>query len=298
VVAHPAEKKAETLRKPRLEATRISSRRRERIDRAIAAFFSSIAFKIENGIIREGDPEWRIGRVLEELDEESRIEKFEQASGISRYIRDRLEGKTPAFLGNDDLELAELILSDIQRSDWLFAHYGALRELKRRYETFAFGNKVSRTLDDSFSDRTTASLLEEIFDGSSSKFAAFVNKEFVANQFIDSPPLPHEAPALWKSDRQKDETPPAFIKRVYGEWERKGLTKNLIRKLDPPLYRALYNWTARGNEMPADLDLPSLQEQNDRTVADIVLRVDSPAMAVVREGRRIESALRRRLQEK
>ncbi len=299
MVPHPAQKATKGLGESTQAATRPVSQRLRLIKRRIESFFRTIDLYLENGIIKEGDPEWRIKRILEEKDEESRIDKFEQASHIARYIRDRLSGRNPPFAGDENLELAELVLSDFRRSDWLIAHYGELEELRNRYVAFVKGVKGGpRKNAESRSDRSTADLIEEIFDVKSDFFAAFIGREFVANQFEEVLPLPRTAPAAWKSEKQKGETPAAFIRRVYGEWEGKGLTKNLIRQLDPALYRALYNWTSRGNEMPPDFDLPSLQEQNDRTVAEIVLGRDSPAMAVVREGRRIESVLRRRFQER
>lgn len=76
--------------------------------------------------------------------------------------------------------------------------------------------------------------------------------------------LPPEAPEKYQGLRGP-ETPPAFVQRVYGEWLGHGLTRAHIRKLDPKLYDAINNWLSRpGNEWPADVDLPTLKELNDR----------------------------------
>ncbi len=79
---------------------------------------------------------------------------------------------------------------------------------------------------------------------------------------------PDVAPATWATDKQPVDTPPAFIQRHYEPWLGKGLARPDIKRLDPQLYVALSNWL-RNNEMPADLDLPTLKEKNDRWVAKI-----------------------------
>jgi hypothetical protein len=89
-----------------------------------------------------------------------------------------------------------------------------------------------------------------------------------ATALEQSDQLPTTAPALWASDKQRGDTPPEFIKRHYGPWLGKGLTRPDVKRLDPQLYTALSNWL-RHNEIPADLDLPTLKEKNDRWVAKI-----------------------------
>jgi len=74
-------------------------------------------------------------------------------------------------------------------------------------------------------------------------------------QKTDAVPLPKTAPALWKADKQKGDTPPEFIRRHYDPWI-PGITRADIYRLDRPLYRALYSWLDR-NKMPEDLDLPT-----------------------------------------
>lgn len=105
-------------------------------------------------------------------------------------------------------------------------------------------------------------------------------------------PLPDQAPATWKADKQPGETPPDFIRRVYAPWLGHGLTRADIKRFDEPLYRSLYKWLSNPrNEMPDDLDLPTLPQQNDRFVANL----DTPAHEAIREGRRLEGVLRRRV---
>lgn len=81
---------------------------------------------------------------------------------------------------------------------------------------------------------------------------------------VESPPLPTEAPEKYQGLRGP-ETPPAFVQRVYGEWLGHGLTRAHVRKLDAKLYEGINNWLSRpGNQWPAEVDLPTLKEQNDR----------------------------------
>ncbi len=77
--------------------------------------------------------------------------------------------------------------------------------------------------------------------------------------------VPESAPAFWKLDKQRDETPPDFVKRHYGSLLRAdatGLTRAHIRRLDPSLYMALANWL-RNHELPADCPLPLISERVD-----------------------------------
>ncbi len=79
--------------------------------------------------------------------------------------------------------------------------------------------------------------------------------------------LPIEAPETFQGLRGP-ETPPEFVKRVYGPWLGQGLTRADIRKLDPKLSVAITNWLSRpGNEWPADVDLPTKAEQNERLLS-------------------------------
>lgn len=83
----------------------------------------------------------------------------------------------------------------------------------------------------------------------------------------DSVPLPTKAPETYQGLRGP-ETPPEFVKRVYGPWLGQGLTRADIRKLDPKLSVAITNWLSRpGNAWPADVDLPTKAEQNERLLS-------------------------------
>lgn len=110
------------------------------------------------------------------------------------------------------------------------------------------------------------------------------------------PALPDTAPALWKSDKQSGETPPDFIQRVYAPWLGHGLTRAHIKQLDEPLYRSLYKWLSNPrNEMPEDLDLPTLAQQNDRTLARLEAG-EAVGEFTMREMGRIRSAMQRRVE--
>ncbi len=74
--------------------------------------------------------------------------------------------------------------------------------------------------------------------------------------------LPKVAPAIWKTDKQPDDTPVTFIKRHYGAFLRAdatGLTRPDLRRLDYSLYMGLSNWL-RNNELPEDCPLPVKSE--------------------------------------
>lgn len=103
--------------------------------------------------------------------------------------------------------------------------------------------------------------------------------------------IPETAPALWASDKQPSVSPPEFIKRHYEPWLGKGLARPDIKRLDPQLYVALSNWL-RKNEMPADLDLPTLKERNDRWVSKV--GEGGEAEAALREARRLVRTAERR----
>lgn len=76
--------------------------------------------------------------------------------------------------------------------------------------------------------------------------------------------LPVQAPEIYGGLRGP-ETPPEFVKRVYAPWLGQGLDRAHIKHLDPKLYTAIDNWTRKpGNEWPADVDLPTRAEQNQR----------------------------------
>ncbi|WP_426030922.1 hypothetical protein [Caulobacter sp. DWP3-1-3b2] len=103
--------------------------------------------------------------------------------------------------------------------------------------------------------------------------------------------LPSNAPALWISEKKPGDSPPAFIKRHYAPWLGKGLARPDIKRLDPQLYVALNNWL-RNNEMPADLDLPTLKEKNDRWAERVLPGGDLAADA--EQVLRVNAALRMR----
>lgn len=100
------------------------------------------------------------------------------------------------------------------------------------------------------------------------------------------PDLPTLAPVLW-ADRNPGEHAGDFTRRVYGPWLGKGMTRNLLRKLDNPLFQALYR--AYGSDLPDDLPLPTKKDENDRWVA----RVEEEGLAaVIPEGASPEFVLK------
>lgn len=110
--------------------------------------------------------------------------------------------------------------------------------------------------------------------------------------------LPSSAPALWKAAKLPTDTPPQFIKRVYGEWLGKGLDRPTVRRLDPSLGQALDNWL-RKNDMPPDVDLPKAKERNAREIEQLRAASgtgdikDVLGSFTLREARRIDANIRR-----
>ncbi|RYM05720.1 hypothetical protein [Sphingobium cupriresistens] len=81
------------------------------------------------------------------------------------------------------------------------------------------------------------------------------------------PPFPAEAPIRWK-DRVPGETAPDFARRVYGPYGlAEGIPKRALRNLDAALVNELNTWVREGNEMPADVQLLTKGEENDRLLS-------------------------------
>lgn len=74
---------------------------------------------------------------------------------------------------------------------------------------------------------------------------------------LDVPPLPDQAPLRWKH-REKDETPPEFIRRIYGPWlgedvpSSRRLPRSRLSVLDNALYKALRDFERGGVALPED----------------------------------------------
>ena len=124
--------------------------------------------------------------------------------------------------------------------------------------------------------------------------------ESLEEKYSTDRPIPIDAPVIWneaeakslgRPGRIENESPPNFIKRVYGDWIGKGLTRPAIRQLDPKLYQALATWTRRHGEL--DFELPSKSDDVNRW-ADAVST--ETASAEMRELARRSAILRRRLQ--
>ena len=104
--------------------------------------------------------------------------------------------------------------------------------------------------------------------------------------------VPAEAPARWLERKDKSETPIAFIKRIYGPWLGQGISLD-IKKLDRSLYLAISKWIYLHEPSPADLDLPTKEQNNSRrlhAVGKISLQLPEDA----REIRRLYELARRR----
>lgn len=167
--------------------------------------------------------------------------------------------------------------------------------------------------DDSLSSPSTVQRLErltayarEYGDAAAKDYARLIFPEWEIPSSGQAAPieahhttLPTEAPEIYQGLRGP-ETPPAFVKRVYGPWLGQGLDRAHIRHLDPTLSTAINNWLSRpGNEWPADVDLPTRGEQNRRMVEQ--LRAEAPDGRIgkvigdftAREAQRVRSAARK-----
>lgn len=81
------------------------------------------------------------------------------------------------------------------------------------------------------------------------------------------PPLPAVAPVAWK-DREADDTPATFLRRVYGPWIGR-ISKQDIRKIDGTFITNLNIWLRSGNELPEDLPLLKVKDENDKLLAKL-----------------------------
>jgi hypothetical protein len=103
--------------------------------------------------------------------------------------------------------------------------------------------------------------------------------------------LPAQPPTLWRDRRDKDETPPDFIRREYAAWLGQGLTRAHLR-IDMGLYDSLKHWL-REHKMPADIDLPTKSSMIDRELAKAE-RLSIEHSPEQRQKLRLREAARRR----
>jgi len=81
----------------------------------------------------------------------------------------------------------------------------------------------------------------------------------------------NQAPESWQHrDLNRRENPTQFVRRVYAPYIGHGLTRPLMRQLDPHLYRALTVWEVRH---PADrmVELPTLSQLIDDKIRALAL---------------------------
>lgn len=119
-----------------------------------------------------------------------------------------------------------------------------------------------RMRDEELSKGAVLENIAEIFQNATE---AETQALFLAWQVMTSEPLPEEPPELF-ADRpaqgSKREHVLDFIKRVYGPFLGRGLSKSDLRKLDPQLYRAYWNFVSRNGE-PEGLILPGKPAKQD-----------------------------------
>jgi hypothetical protein len=77
-------------------------------------------------------------------------------------------------------------------------------------------------------------------------------------------PTSHK-PMKWLERTNRTESAVDFIQREYaGAIADKSITRADIRRLDPPLYTALYAWISKHGDLPKGFDLPKLADANQR----------------------------------
>jgi hypothetical protein len=103
----------------------------------------------------------------------------------------------------------------------------------------------------------------------------------------DASLVPQAPPALWTFDRQKDESPPEFIMRVYAPWMSQGLTMADIRRLDDPLVQAYYRHNRNGLPIPEGFSMARGE------VGPRHRKTDNPEQAAARSYWRAKQAERR-----
>ena len=126
----------------------------------------------------------------------------------------------------------------------------------------------------------------------------FIAEVFAKAIHAETPSIHVTAPSLWMDRSDRKETPPDFIKRVYAQRLGNGLTQAHILHLDKKLYFAFHKWL-RSNPMPADLDLPTRKQVNDRKLQELGVTPENPSVPPdvapdLRERMRLNNVAHRR----
>lgn len=104
-------------------------------------------------------------------------------------------------------------------------------------------------------------------------------QEWARRTVLSAAPIPGPG-ELWRNRRDRHETPPEFIDRVYGPQARLRLAMSDLRRLDKDLYRAFYNWRrARGGA--AQVLLPTKKQKNDALLALVEQSGDFDALSAL-----------------
>jgi len=138
------------------------------------------------------------------------------------------------------------------------------RSLQGVFEKLETPEGAQETLLDELADRLLSN--DPTAARSSSSWAERVGRGEVSE--VGAVVLPETAPAIWKQDKQKGDTPPDFIKRHYGpegldvlRADGTGLKRNDLKAMDSTLYTALANWLKlKKNALPDDCPLPTKSE--------------------------------------
>lgn len=114
--------------------------------------------------------------------------------------------------------------------------------------------------------------------GPSFEFAIVASKDVMSEEVRRKP-----AKNLWlRRDKSKKIDPVQFIRTNYRQRLGRGFTQADLKEADPSLYGALHQWlqkydriTGKRNRLPKDMDLPTLEEWNERRLKQLEFEPNS-----------------------
>ena len=121
---------------------------------------------------------------------------------------------------------------------------------------------INRTVNFNLQDLILALHEKGLLDDRAGELLSIIDslspKNLAHKVFDTDPPLPRIAPELFQDRTDKSEDAPQFIKRVYGKYLGRGLTRHELGDLDKQLMNRFYNWIKKPeNRASFDLDLPT-----------------------------------------
>lgn len=198
-----------------------------------------------------------LGNFLNEAEQNKSFKSRLHASFLLKYssISEKEQSENEAAASNEKTPSVSQRLAELQKFADNFQGKGVADYVREHFPEIAALEALELT---SILPHGSA-----IADGSTANGADA--KSEIASP-IPAPPFPSEAPVKWK-DREPGETAPDFTRRVYGPWLEGGISKRALRKLDAALVNELNTWVRNGNEMPTDIQLLTVGEENARLLS-------------------------------